>query len=300
MRCHATRVLVVVAALTIAGPCARATAGDAPLATVATLSVDLLQTGGESEAGPAGTPAARPATPDEWWCNLDLTLWLPGLNGTIGVGPITADVDVSFLDVVDNASSVIGLAGAIRLGKGRFGGYLDGFWSRLGVDVTTPFGTASATTEMGIVDVGVSCEIGRWPMEWTATDTEPARDMVLTARGGMRWTTLDQQMDFAVLPSVGGDKSWVDPMLGATVELPLAQHLSLGLRGDIGGFGAASDLAWTAMGVLSWDFRMGKLPSSLQCGYIAIGDDYSTGSGLKRFEWDTILHGMVLNFSMHF
>lgn len=38
-----------------------------------------------------------------------------------------------------------------------------------------------------------------------------------------------------------------------------------------------------------------KFPSSLQFGYIAVGDDYDTGNGTDRFLWDVVMHGPVLN-----
>lgn len=268
-----------------------ALAAETARVTSSSLTVDLDQAAAEPRAG---------WPENDWWAQLDLSIWLPGISGTIGARGVTADVDVSFSDVLQDSDSVIGLAGAFLFGSGRLGGYVDGFWSKIGMDTTTPLGIAHAKTDMGILDFGVSYEVGRWPMGWTAEKDKPARDLTLVAYGGARYTSVDIDIEPQVFASRSKGEGWVDPMIGARMELPLAQQWSIGFRGDIGGFGAASDLAWTAAGVVTWDFLMGTLPSSLQFGYIAVGDDYSNGSGTDRFVWDTILHGFVLNFQMSF
>lgn len=291
--CRATRVPIILAAAAIADPGAAAPQGEVALAGSTSLAVNLSQAAAEP---PPGAP-----DPGSWWAQVNLTLWLPGLDGTIGVRDVTADVSVSVIDVLEDADSVIGLAGSLLMGQGKLGGYVGGFWSRVGVDTTVPLGSAEITSDIGILDFGLSYEVGRWPMEWTARPgAEAARDLVLVAYAGGRYTNIKGNVELTGLPARNRDEGWVDPMIGARVEVPLSPHWSLGFRGDIGGFGAASDIAWTAIGVVSWDFLIKEHPSSLQFGYIAIGDDYATGGGADRFVWDTILRGFVLNFSLQF
>lgn len=253
----------------------------------------------DAAAGAAEAPARGPGA-EGWWGEVDLSLWLPGISGTIGVRDVTANVNEPFGQILKDSDSVIGIAGAGYVGKGKLGGYVDGFWTRISTDASTPLGTADFIAELGIIDFGVSYEVGRWPMEWTADDGRPARDLVLVGYTGGRYTSVDIEARFPAIASRRREEGWVDPMLGARLELPLLQEVSLAFRGDIGGFGAASDLAWTAIGAVQWDFHLGELPSSLALGYIAVGDDFTKGSGADRFEWDVILHGLVLNWGIKF
>jgi len=82
--------------------------------------------------------------------------------------------------------------------------------------------------------------------------------------------------------------------------VPLNQSIHIDVWGDIGGFGAASDLTWSATGVVGFDFELCELPMTVFAGYRAIAHDYSKGSGADRFVWDVVLHGPILGFSIQF
>lgn len=264
------------------------------------LALDLSQAVADAAAGAPDANAGPQTGSEKWWARLDLALWLPGISGTIGAAGSAVSVSESFADVARSADALFGFGGALAVGKGKAGGYVDGYWSRIGAAVASPGGTVNVVSEMGIFDFGVSYEVLRRPMEWTAAGDKPARDLVVIAYGGGRYTNVNSTLTLAGSPSVKGDRRWVDPMIGARGEFPLGQHFSLAFRGDIGGFGASSDLAWTAAGAISWDFYLRDFPASLQMGYLAIGDNYHTGTGGARFTWNTILHGLILNFSMQF
>ena len=46
--------------------------------------------------------------------------------------------------------------------------------------------------------------------------------------------------------SASNSWAWADPLIGVRWEVPVLDRLSLDFRGDIGGFGASSDLVWGA------------------------------------------------------
>jgi hypothetical protein len=265
-----------------------------------TLALGTIAPPAETGAPGHELPAAEAAAGEKWWFAIDFSLWLPGISGDVGVAGVTTHVDSSFVDILDDTDSVIGLAGEFAFGRGKLGGYVNGFWSKMGQEVADPAGTIDITSDMAIVGFGVSYEAGRWPMEFTARDGQPARDLTLTAYAGGRYSAVSLDIDHPVLPDRDRSKDWVDPILGGGVLFPFAQEWSMMARGEVGGFGAASDFAWAAALLFSWDFHIKELPSSLQFGYMAVGDDYSTGSGPTQFEWDTILHGLVLNFEIRF
>jgi hypothetical protein len=246
------------------------------------------------------TSAAATAADDEtWWFQPSLTIWAAGINGTIGVRGRTTSVDASFSDILSDSDSLIGIMGTFDFGKGRLGGYVNGLYMKVGVDAG-PNDNTQFTNKISLLGFGVSYDIGRWPMEFTATDANPARDLVLQLRAGGRYTAVDVDASFPVIGSFSNGQDWVDPMIGARMSIPLCQSFSFVLTGEIGGFGAVSEVAWAAGGMFSWDFHLGHCPSSLQFGYLAVGDNYSHGSGANEFVWDTVLQGPVINFVVRF
>lgn len=295
----ASNALAVAAALPFAGPGAAALAQVTAVAGAPGLSLDL--SGALAATVEASDPVDRSqADSESWWGELNLTLWLPGISGTIGAAGVSTSVNLSFTDILNDTSTVFGVAGGLTVGKDAVGVSVDGYWSRMTGDAVTAMGTINLATTMGIFDFGIVYRILRQPVQWTASAGKPARDAVILAYLGGRYTTVDSTLTLTGFPSVSGSQGWVDPMIGVRGTLPLGRHVSLAFRGDIGGFGASSDLAWTAAAGVSWDFDLGSLPASLQLGYLAIGDSYHSGSGATRFTWNTIVHGLVLNFGLRF
>lgn len=253
-----------------------------------------------SHTAVAPAPNAAGVPEDTWWFQPSLALWLPGIKGTVGARGLSVDVDASFLDILNDSNSLFGISGSFQAGKGKLGAFVNGSYNKIGASRPTPFGTADLTNKIAILGFGVSYELGRWPIPGTARDRLPARDLILNVFAGGRYTSVQVDFDFAVLASRTQREDWVDPIVGASLDIPLSQSWSIVARGDVGGFGVASDLTWSAAGLISWDFHMKKLPASLQFGYLALGDDYSTGSGSNEFVWDTVLHGILVNFLVRF
>ncbi|MDZ4831243.1 MAG: hypothetical protein SGJ09_13730 [Phycisphaerae bacterium] len=151
-----------------------------------------------------------------------------------------------------------------------------------------------------MLEFGVSYDVLRLPVGWTANSKKPARDLAVQLRVGGRYTALDVDVSFPDIGNRSRSEGWVDPMIGARFLVPFSQDWSFVINGSIGGFGAASQLALPAGGTFSRDFTIGQFPSSLQFGYLAIGDDYTKGSGADRFVWDTVLQGPVIHWAIRF
>jgi hypothetical protein len=272
---------------------------------------DVAQDGGSSAemANTLGSlhfavsPAALDTVSDEdaWRVDLNTWLWMMGIDGDVGAGARTASVDASFIDVLEASDSLIGLAGRLEVGKGKWAGFVDGLYNKIDVeDASGPLGIADVdvTMKMGLVDFGLMYRLGEWPCEHTKNLAYS--DVTLDVYAGARYTDLSLEVDPAALASVERDKDWIDPIVGAKVTLPLAEHFHLTAWGDIGGFGVSSDFTWSATAVLGYDFTLFDHPATLYAGYRALGQDFSDGSGTSRFEWDVIMHGPILGFSLFF
>ncbi len=195
---------------------------------------------GPTEAAPALPPSSKN---DEWWLEPSLALWLPGIQGTLGARGLTVSGEAPFHEILGDTDSLIGIMGSFDFGRGRLGGYIGGSYMELGFEAG-PLDGISIKNSVALLGFGLSYELGRWPLAYTATADKPARDLTLQGRVGGRYSAVGVDLSPANLGTVSSNEGWVDPMIGVRMSLPLSQKLSLVISGELGGFGAASDLAW--------------------------------------------------------
>ena len=65
---------------------------------------------------------------------------------------------------------------------------------------------------------------------------------------------LAKQIEQALPTSGSGDQWWVDPIIGLRTQINFTRWLFLALQGDVGGFGAGSQIAWFASGSIGVNF----------------------------------------------
>lgn len=232
-----------------------------------------------------------------WRVDLNSWLWMFSVSGDIGAGPVTADVDASFWDILDKSDSFIAFSGRLEVGYERVAGFVDGSYVKLDVDdASGPLGLGSidVTAEIGIVDFGMMYRVTAWE------SAVSARTGSLDVYAGARYFSVEVELEPRRVASRTSDRDWFDPIIGVKVRHPLTKRLHLNAWGDIGGFGVESDLTWSATGVLGYDFELFSLPVTVYGGYRAIGWDYSDGSGRSEFEWDVIVHGPTLGLQIRF
>jgi hypothetical protein len=221
--------------------------------------------------------------------------WLSGMTGDVGARGVKTSLDESFVDILDASDSVIGFFGRGDLRKGRLGFYVEGGYMRLGVDnVSTPIGEADDKFDLGLVDAAILVRVLETPSDGRAGGIS------IDALAGARYVHLQNDFDFDLAASRTQTRDWVDPIVGAEATINLNEQWALMFHGDVGGFGVASDLTWSAAGLVSYRFNLGSVRSSVFAGYKAIGEDYSHGSGINEFTWDTVLHGPVIGLSFMF
>lgn len=249
------------------------------------------------EGAPAEEPleharATEPAGPD---LRLELTpwIWAMSIDGDLTIGERTAAVDADFVEVLENSDSLIGLAGRLELWYGRVGAFVDGAYARIGVDdIPTQRGTVDVETEIAIVDFAVQYRLVQAPGGAEGS----GRGLTLDLYAGGRYTDVGLTIDPDNAGREKRDEGWVDPIVGAALELPLAERWRLRVNGDVGGFGAASDFAWSATALIGYDFRLFDLPATVYGGYRGVGADFEEG----RFGWDAVVHGPLLGLTLRF
>lgn len=92
-------------------------------------------------------------------------------------------------------------------------------------------------------------------------------------------------------------ETWFDPMLIARIKSKAGEKIIYQFRGEIGGFGVGSDLAWNIQAYAG--YRFSKL-FQMTGGYRLISLDYESGSGQDRFMYNVDTSGPVIRFGFNF
>jgi hypothetical protein len=229
--------------------------------------------------------AATPLHAEEWKHELAPYLWGSAMEGTTGIGGVTADVDVSFGDILDNLE--MGFMGMYRGTRDRFSISVDTIFMGLGA-------TQRSRNDLAKADIDVDQFVLGAAAGYALTE----KFVVL---GGLRYNDLSAEVKLTGplgnTADAETDESWVDPYLGAQYTIPLSDAWSLNLYGDIGGFGVGSDLAWQGLVTFRWQLteRTGALAA-----YRYMDVDYESGSGSDRFKYDMAFSGPALGIVFTF
>lgn len=252
---------------------------------------------------PATIEAGRPG----WALQITPYMWAAGLKGNVSPfrsGP-TIGVEKSFSDVLDDLD---------------FGGFVN-IWGRyerfvlsgdiMYVSTTDAHGSgplpALQIPGLGVViPPGASVDARVDTRQFTATLQGGYRvldtpDFTLDALAGARlWYISNDVSVTATHPAIGTRSAshgesfgWVDPVVGMRAFLGLTEKLSLQAQADMGGFGAGSDLTWSALATVNYVVT-GHLSAS--AGYKVLDVDYDRGGHV----FDTRLSGPVLGLTYRF
>lgn len=245
-------------------------------------------------------PNITPDTESPWRIGVATWVWVLGLEGDVGVRGRSAQIDASFVDIVDASDSILAFSGRVEVAYKRFGMYADGFYADLGVEEATgPRGVGNVEIEyqQTIIDFGAMYRI---------LDREPAGRAVnnhhtftIDLYAGGRYSSVELSLDPRNLSERSHKENWIDPIFGAKLLLPITESWHIAFTGDVGGFGVASDLTWGATAVVGYDFKLFDFPASAMLGYRAIGWDY-TSDDSSSFDLEVIEHGIILGFAMRF
>jgi opacity protein-like surface antigen len=222
---------------------------------------------------------ATPAGAAEWKHEFAPYLWGSAMDGTVGVGDVVADAQLSFSDILDNLE--FGFMGAYRASRDRYSISVDAIYMGLGATEEGPGGVLKA--DIDVDQIGLEADFGY------------ALNERLTLLAGLRYVSLDA--DLKVTGPLGNSltasegQDWVDPVVGAQYAWPFADEWTLTLRGDIGGFGVGSDFAWQGMATLRWQFSP---RTALGVAYRYLDIDYEDGKGDDYFKYDVATSGPAM------
>ena len=262
--------------------------------------------------------------PEPWRFNFAGYAWLMSVSGNVTARNQTVDTNASFVDLVQKSDSLGGLMGYFEADKGRAGMYADLVFTKLGFGASqtnyrNPIGglkitttaNAALTYQLFVAEVGAVFEIHKW--SWSETSAT-----ALDVLGGFRYWNNSVAASFDVSTNVDLSRlhlersfglavaradaiQWVDPVIGFRVRHQFTPRHEIAVRGDIGGFGLGSQIAWQAVAVYSyaWQLDNGQHLAAL-LGFRALSMNYSSGSGADAFAINEVMYGPIIGLSYRF
>ena len=237
-----------------------------------------------STLGAAGSAADEMASEEQagWEFGLVPYLWMASLKGDLAtISELPAvDVDASFPDIFEKTGFAFMLAAEAR--RERLGLVADFTYMELSADGDPPGPLFSD------VDIENATFLGTLAPFYRVFENDR---VWLDVLAGIRiWsieTDLKLAPGIAAGRSIEDQETWVDPLIGGRGSVQLWGPILLSSAFDIGGFGAASDLAWQVIGTLDYRFSKRLL---FRAGYRHVDVDYEDGG----FEFDVAMSGAIL------
>jgi hypothetical protein len=227
------------------GGCAEAARGQ----EVATSALGA-QTPDPGSGGPKGPKDASEA---EWRANATFYLFFPGVHGNLNAYGYDVGFKASPGDLLSHANlALMGLVGAQYK---RLVVISDLIWSPLTGERTKVFdrlpNAPSLSAEVKYTQVMFSPEVG-----YRAIDH---KKVTIDGLAGFRYwhqgTTLTLTPQPSSFTNNYKSKDWVDPVLGARIQVPLSPKLLATIWGDAGGFDAGAKLDYQIIGALTYQFK---------------------------------------------
>lgn len=258
------------------------------------------------EAGAETTYIEAPS--NKWQFAIIPYLWMMGINGKVGVGGRTADVNVSFSDIFKNLDFAAEVH--IEAWRERFGFFIDATYSKISLTKNVTLRqdrtlNIKNVSQFFLGEFGGFYRVGTWPlgtgagMNQSKTNTSITLDLI----GGGRYWWLEDEIDLkgplGQNPQFSGSESWFDFIVGGRVNLAINKFF-VQVRSDVGGFGLgfSSDISWNIAGYIGYELPWYKITPII--GYRALYDKYSNGSGNNRFLWDAWMYGPQLGVAFQF
>ncbi len=239
--------------------------------------------------GSGGPPQVENAPDDQWHLSVSPYLWFPGTHGTAGAFKRDIGYRASAIDLLSHFR--FGLMGAAEARHDRVLFPVDMMWIRLRDDKALPFPGLSATS----AEIKGSMFILTPKTGFRVIDGEKFKADFLI---GLRYWHFGENLQFN--PSRLGlnfskSQNWVDPLVGGKIEAAVSQKAVITVAGDVGGWGAASQLEYQIVGLLGYKLK----PSmTLQGGYRYLYADYQKGgpaNATNKFAFSGIVLGLTLN-----
>jgi len=242
-----------------------------------------------AKAGDGGY--ATETASDEWSFSVVPYLWLALYDGTFELPNVPPGIGRTKSTTSSDPFST-SLSGAFMMTAQvryrEFGLFLDGAWLQLKTEGDYPTELYSGT------DIKSDIAYGTAALTYRIVRTS---NLSVDALAGARVWYLSNEIDFdtGTQPGFNADdhKTFVDPIVGASIRYDLTKHFFGVVVGDAGGFGTGSDLTWNVFGGIGYQFTSWL---SATVGYRYMHMDYSK----DNFVMDANVQGFLIGLGFHF
>ena len=225
------------------------------------------------------------STDGEWeYILAPLFLWAQGIEGTSGIGPVSAPLEITFKDALSNLDATFTVHFEMKRDKlTLFGEYQ---YVNLGPEAEGPMG---GQMNIGFKDTIAELGVGYWVFGTEKTNWE--------LLGGARYTK--QKLDVSIedgphLLDVNND--WWVGFFGGRMSAALSENWTFIGRVDYG-IGSGHNSIWNLTAMFNYRFRSW---GSAFVGYKYLNYDYDNGNrGLDRYTYDATQQGPLIGLAIH-
>jgi len=278
--------------------CQPAAAQSADAATSVDQGTAAAATTPTPAASTEGTVAPHPdfaGETERWRFRITPYLWVPGVEGTLGIGDVQTDIDQSVGDVFQTVLDDLKFAAMVD-----FEARKDKFIVMANVDYLNLGGSYSQAPIT--VNYDIDLLIVGMNLGWRFADLPVNADSRFSVDGlvGFRYSYLDMSLSAfdssaGASAAVESNQWWIDPVIGARLQLRLGDRWRFAVRGDVGGVGGShsSDLTWQTVLMAGYQFNDVFL---LGVGWRWLSYDYDA----TDFVFDVTMSGPFIAFSFEF
>jgi len=231
-----------------------------------------------------------PCASDRPWVVFAPYGWIFGMHGQVGVGRLTAPVNVS---VSDAFNALDDLKGALMLhvegGYGEFGFIADLTYMRLAPsgDLLRVDSRSTLFEFLGLYRV---IDTGRQP-----------GGVTFDLLGGFRYYRFTNQINGNLTGLFTAERTnqWCDLVVGARAGVQLTDDLGVFVRGDIGGFGIGDSSSQACNVITGFEYRCSEC-ASLIGGYRWLKIDREDGIGRDRSLIDATFSGPLVALALRY
>jgi hypothetical protein len=212
-------------------------------------------------------------------------LWFPGVHGTLGARNQSASIHASPGDLLSHFR--FGLMGAVEPRYKRFVMPFDMMWIRLQDNKGVP--NLRDTVDRSVTVKGTEFLLTQ-KVGYRLIDSERIK---IDALAGFRFWHFGESLTFN--PSginFSPSQNWVDPLVGARIQMALSPKIVVNVLGDVGGWGTGSQLDYQFAALLG--FRI-KPKLTLQGGFRYLYVDYANGTRFATVVTSGVVFGMTYN-----
>ena len=232
---------------------------------------------------------------DKWQFEITPYLFAAGMNGTTGVGGITADVDMSFSDIAERLDSAFMFYMTAQKNDWIYS--FDAIYFKITDQGSKSWQGPLGNSSTGQLNVDMTQQNYSLSAGRRVLDDKTKVDVL----GVARYTGLDTDLKLALttgpdlLPdgsrSVSGKESWWDAAIAVRVSTPIASKWDLTGYADVGAGG--SEISYQLLAGLNWQFSR---VVSAKFGYRYFYQDYQK----SNFKWDMTNSGAYLGVGFKF